>query len=128
MLKFVKFRHLSPSLVRNAFMIVKNIAALIILSLVILFANDLVRMVLHEIVSLYSWFDSLLGQIFSSGQIGNSLKQLITIFILPGLITGIPAGIYYGIKKRPMPHILITFWAAWTVQAVAITLTSSSIF
>lgn len=109
-------------------MIVKHIAALIILSLALLFANDLVRMLLHEIVSLHDWFSSLLGEIFSGGKVGDGLKQLITLFIFPGLIAGVPAGIYYGIKKHPMPHILLTFWAAWTVQAVAITLTSSSIF
>lgn len=109
-------------------MIVKNILALVILSLVIIFSDDLVRSLLHEIIHLHNFFDNLVGQVFSGGTVGNALRKLISIFIFPILITGIPAGIYYGIKKRPMPYMLITFWAAWTVQAVAITLTSGGIF
>ena len=109
-------------------MIIKNIAALIILSLITLFASDLVRSLLHEIIGLHGFFDGLVGQVFSGGTVGNALRQLITIFIFPGLVVGVPAGIYYLMKKRTMPHSLIAFWAAWTVQAVAITLSSGGIF
>ena len=103
-------------------MIVKNIIALIVLSLIVIFANDVINSLLNEVVNLHHVFDNLVGQVFSGGTVGNTLRQLITIFIFPALIAGIPGCVYYLMKKRSMPHMLIIFWAAWIVQAVAITL------
>lgn len=106
-------------------MLIKHIAALILLSLLMLLAGNFFTSLLNEIMQLHHWFAKELSHIFTSQEAGRWLRDLLAMLALPALAGLIPCGIYWSLKRKYMPYTLYVIWLVWIIQAVAILLTGS---
>ena len=106
-------------------MVIKQVLALIILSFIVLFANSALNAMLHSLIDLHQWISDLLSSVFkTSNHIGDAIQQVLTLLLVPCLFAGIPALIYWAMKRATMPYICQIIWGVWLIQAVVITLTS----
>jgi sulfite exporter TauE/SafE len=106
-------------------MLIKHIAALILLSLLILLAGSFFTSLLNEVTNIHHWFIKLLSHIFTSQDTARWLRDLLAMLALPALAGLIPCGVYWSLKRKPMPYTLYVIWLVWIIQAVAILLTRS---
>lgn len=105
-------------------MLIKQIVALIVLSLVVLFVNSPLNALLHSLIDFHQWITDSLATIFSTGKTGDIIKALLTLLLVPAVLAGIPALVYWGMKRSAMPYLWPIIWAAWLIQTVAVTLSS----
>ncbi len=96
---------------------IKKVVCLIVMSLlVVLFAtyiNDVFQVFTHAYSTVTSWF----SDIFSNSQIGTVLTQLIGLFLIPLLLTGLVAACYWFVKKKNLPAFNEVLWVLWVMLA-----------
>ena len=90
------------------------------LSLIVILFASYAKFVLVYATLLYAYIDSALTPVFSQGLIGEALKDMLTLVITPLIITGVPALIYWAIKRKQMPYFLELTWLLWLVFAMSI--------
>lgn len=105
-------------------MLIKQVLGLILLSLVVLFANSQLNALLHYLIDFHQWISDGLATIFSTGKTGDIIKALLALLLVPVVLAGVPALIYWSMKRTTMPYLWPIIWAAWLIQAVAVTLSS----
>ena len=106
-------------------MFIKHFLVLTILTIIVLLAHNFIHSGLDLWMNLQSWLANELGDIFSNGGAGSWIKKVLTFLAVPLVVTFIPAGIYWCMKRTAMPHIKEIFWGLWLIQAVLFTLNSS---
>ena len=99
---------------------IKQIIAIIVLSLFILLSISYVHQGLQLLIDLHSWISQLLTEVFSGGQIGNLIRGLLAMLSVPVIIALIPAGIYWVIKRHWFPYFMEIIWVIWLIQAGAL--------
>lgn len=105
-------------------MLMKQLLAIILLSLVVLFANSTLNDALHHLIDFHQWISDALVTIFSSGKTGDIIKAVLALLLVPAVLAGVPALVYWGMKRTLMPYLWPIIWTAWIIQAVAVTLSS----
>jgi hypothetical protein len=108
-------------------MVLRHTAALIILSLLILFIPHALYSLMQSLDSAYQFIVDELDVIFNTSGIGDVLRHLIAILLIPLLAGGIPAGIYWASKRRKMPYTIQIIWIVWIAQAVAVSILSTQL-
>lgn len=80
------------------------------------FFVDIVQLlsVLFQTVS--GWF----GMIFSNGHWGVMVQQVLSLTLVPLCLALIPAGLYWLIKKQPLPYFIPIVWGLWLMLATAL--------
>lgn len=63
----------------------------------------------------YSYLHFYLIQIFQHIGLTSAASQLLLLITLPLLIVGLPALIYYLIKKKSMPYFAEMIWILWLI-------------
>jgi hypothetical protein len=109
-------------------MFIKQMLALIVLTLIVLFANSQINAGLHYLIDFHQWISDSLATIFSTGKVGDVIKGLFALLLVPCLIAGVTAIIYWAMKRATMPYIKEIIWLSWLIQAVAVSLTSHLFF
>ncbi|OGV51225.1 MAG: hypothetical protein A3F46_01195 [Legionellales bacterium RIFCSPHIGHO2_12_FULL_42_9] len=83
-------------------------------TLIITFSKEM-HWLISMINKIYAQILSLLNPIFKEISIGTNLRQVILLTIIPISIPGIPALIFYLIRKKPMPYFIEATWCFWLV-------------
>ncbi len=100
----------------------KQIIALIILSLIVIFCMPFIQQGLHAAVAAHNWIDEQLKQVFSAGAAGNTIRELLALLAIPALAGLLPAGVYWLIKRHWFPWTLEIIWVVWLMEATALVL------
>ncbi len=101
----------------------KHISALIVLSfLLLIFANH-AQLLLSYLDSVHTILNSKLSYIFSTSPVGNTTQEALSLLVIPFIIVGIPATIYWLIKRTLMPYFYQCVWAVWIILFTSLILT-----
>lgn len=106
-------------------MFIKHLAALVILTVIVLLGHSVIHAGLGIWMDLQVWLANDLGDVFSNGGVGAWIKKLLTFLAVPLFLTLVPAGIYWAMKRATMPYMKEIFWVLWIVQAVIFVLNAS---
>jgi hypothetical protein len=98
----------------------KQIFLIIFASIVIIFFTPFLQHVLHMIVASHDWINNQLKQVFSVGEAGRIIRELLAMLAVPVLVSIFPAAIYWLIKRAWFPWTLEIIWVVWLMQATAI--------
>lgn len=101
----------------------KQIVALIILSLVLTVTIVYAHELMQYLITAHDWVAQMLRDVFSGGQVGNISRELIALLVVP-VTAGIAlAALYYLVKRHWFPYFMEVVWVVWLVQASAIIVT-----
>lgn len=98
----------------------KNIAAIIALSLLVIFFMSAAQQVLTLLVNAHDWVAEALKQVFSVGEVGNVIRQLLALLAIPVLVSLVPVLIYWLAKHSWFPWTAPLIWMVWLIQTSAI--------
>lgn len=75
------------------------------------YVNESVNFVIY----LYDYIDDCLDVLFSNSPAGVLSRSSLALVVCPLIITGVPALIYYAIKRSKMPYFVETTWLIWMI-------------
>jgi len=99
---------------------IKYIVTIIVVSLLIILGMSYAQHALQFLVSAHDWISAQLLQVFSVGEAGNILRQLIALLAIPLVIGLIPVIIYWLAKHGWFPYFMEVVWVVWLIQTAAI--------
>ncbi len=99
---------------------IKNFIVLILFSLGVIFGVKHIQPTILLLVSSRDWISQLLLQVFSGGEIGSAVRNLISLLVIPLVIAAIPTLVYWLSKGRLFPYFMHVVWAVWLLQTTAI--------
>jgi hypothetical protein len=100
----------------------KNIISLIVASLLVLLLAQYLTIGLHWLQTINSDFYNYSKDIFTGKAIGAILRQLIGLLLIPIVLAGIPALLYYAVYRKSMPHFNAVIWILWIILATTMLL------
>lgn len=98
----------------------KQIIAIIILSLAFILAMSYAHEGLQLLLSIHTWIADLLTDVFSGGDTGNMIRELIALLLPPILVVSIPALAYWILKRSWFPYFMECVWVIWLVETAAL--------
>lgn len=98
----------------------KQIIILLVLSLLIIVGMLYAQQGLQFLVAGHDWINEQLTQIFSGGQAGNIIRQLLALLAIPLIVGLVPAIIFWMIRRRWIPCFMEIIWVTWLIQAGAL--------
>ncbi|HSW68695.1 MAG TPA: hypothetical protein VLI69_00875 [Gammaproteobacteria bacterium] len=98
----------------------KQIIAIIALSLLVIVGMAYAQQGLQFILTGHDWISDLLKDVFSGGQSGNIVRQLIVLLVIPLCVALVPAIIYWMAKRTWFPYFMQFMWVIWLVQTSAL--------
>ena len=98
----------------------KHVAAIVILSILVITSMTYAQQGLNYLLSAHDWLSEMLTDVFSGGNTGNLIRQLLALLIIPVLIGFVPAFIYWLVKRHWFPYFMELVWAIWLVQTAAL--------
>lgn len=98
----------------------KQIIALIVLSILVVLAMPYVQHAVQALASAHDWISNQLTEIFSGGTAGDITRRLIAILAIPLVIGLLPALIYWIAKRQWFPYFMHVVWVIWLLQTAAI--------
>ncbi len=98
----------------------KHIVVILLLSVVVLLAMSHVQMGLQGLLSAHDWVAETLKQVFSGGQTGNLIRELIALLVIPSVVGLIFVALYWLIKRHWFPYFIYVVWFVWLVQTAAL--------
>lgn len=96
--------------------LLKHVLAIVILSIIVIVGMSYVQQGLQFILSCHEWLANILKDVFSGGQAGNIIRQLIALLAIPVIIALIPALIYWLVRRTWFPYFMELVWIIWLVQ------------
>lgn len=100
--------------------LLKQILILIAVSLVVVIFQSEVAAVLGLFAKVHHWIAGVLTNIFTTGKLGNIIRNSIALFVFPFFLAGVVSLVYWAIKRSRMPHFMLTFWILWLVQTAVV--------
>ncbi len=91
----------------------------LVLSLLIILFATYAKIFFVYVNLLYVYLDNMLMPLFGSSFIGEVIRDMLTLVLTPFLLAGIPALIYWLIKRKKMPYFLELIWLLWLVLALS---------
>ncbi len=98
---------------------VKQVIALLVLSVVIVVASVYAQQVVHGLLAAHDWVSNLLTDVFSGGQAGNIARGMLSLLCVPLLVGIVPALAYWALRRHMFPYFMETVWIVWLLQAGA---------
>jgi len=99
---------------------IRQIIYFILASVLLIIGAHYAAIPLGWIRSLHSELMGFLGNILSSGSTGLLLQKTLALLLLPPLLVGVPAAVYWIIQRKVLPHIQLFLWSVWLVSATLI--------
>ena len=91
----------------------KHVLVLFLLSLVIIIFPMPFAYLVHGISSFHNGILFLLGKIFTAGTIGILLQKIIAALLVPFIVSGVIAFVYWLIKRQMLPCFMEVAWVIW---------------
>lgn len=101
-------------------MILKHFGVIIVLSFVLLIFAHQAQLVLVYLNDAHTILNEKLSYIFSTSTVGNTFQEATCLLLIPFVIAGIPAGIYWLVKRRLIPYFYHVVWGVWIVLFTSI--------
>jgi hypothetical protein len=98
----------------------KQVIAIVILSILVIIGMSYVQQGLQILLSGHDWLSDVLKDVFSGGQAGNIIRELIALLAIPLVVALIPAIIYWIAKRSWFPYFMELVWVIWLVQTSAL--------
>lgn len=87
----------------------------VVLSVVIVLFAHYAHLIIVYIAMGYTYVNLKIAPFFSPSGPGESLRQVLSLILIPLLIAAVPALIYRGIKGKTMPYFFETTWVLWLI-------------
>jgi hypothetical protein len=98
----------------------KHLVAIILLAVLMVFAMPYAHTALDALVAAHTWITNTLKDVFSAGQAGNILRDVIASLAIPFLFGLSPALLYSMAKRRWLPCFMTLVWVMWLIQTTAV--------
>ncbi|OGT37744.1 MAG: hypothetical protein A3F11_00995 [Gammaproteobacteria bacterium RIFCSPHIGHO2_12_FULL_37_14] len=72
------------------------------------------------LLAAHDWVANALTNIFSGGQAGNLIREMLALLCIPVAIGLIPAILYWAIKRHWFPYFMEVVWVVWLIQVGAL--------
>jgi hypothetical protein len=99
---------------------IKHSIAIIALSILVVLTMPYAQPALQYIVTAQNWVSETLTAVFSGGEVGNLIRNVIALLVIPVAIGLIPAFIYWLVKRSWFPYFMEVVWFIWLVQTAAL--------
>ena len=99
---------------------IKHIVAIILLTIAVILSMSYVQQGLLLLLAMHNWVASILTNVFSGGQAGNIIRQLLALLAIPVFIGLIPAFVYWLVKRSWFPYFMECVWVVWLLQIAAL--------
>lgn len=101
-------------------LMLKNFIALIIASIVFVFGLPYFGKLLNVIVFLHQKISAIVGSVFAAGGAGDDISRILSLLILPLILSFIVYIILWLLHKRntDAPYAVYAAWVLWIVLAV----------
>ena len=99
---------------------IKQLIAIIALSIGVILAMPYVQQGLEILLSLHHWISEGLTEVFSGGDTGNLIRELITLLAVPLLIGFALAIVYWIMRRGWFPYFMQFVWVIWLAQTAAL--------
>lgn len=100
----------------------KHILILLLVSIISIIWIKEIAQVLHYMMHLYIVFSKTLSRFIVGGYLIAVVRQSIVLMMVPLLITMVPVGLYWLIKRRLMPHAHEILYIAWFIMLTTLVL------
>lgn len=91
----------------------------LILSFTLLFFATYAKLFFVYVNIIYSYINLGLENLFGSSFGGELVRDIITLMLVPLILAGLPALIYWLIKRKTMPYFLELLWLFWLILAIS---------
>ena len=98
----------------------KQLLAIILLSILVITCMWYAQQGLQAILTAHAWISDMLKQVFSGGEAGDIIRQLIALLTMPLLIAAVPALIYWLVRHHGFPYFMEIVWVVWLMQTAAL--------
>ncbi|MCC2666994.1 MAG: hypothetical protein K0R24_284 [Gammaproteobacteria bacterium] len=98
----------------------KQIIVIILLSIAITVGMPYAQQGLQYLLLAHDWISDILTSVFSGGQAGNIIRNVITLLAIPVLVGLVPTIIYWIAKRRWFPYFMDIIWITWLIQTSAL--------
>lgn len=98
----------------------KNLIAIILLSILILLAASYAQQGINLLVSLHQWIIGLMSNIFTGSEAGTLAKKLIALLAIPFITALIPVILYWAMKRKGFSFFMPIVWVVWLIQTTAL--------
>jgi type IV secretory pathway TrbL component len=95
----------------------KQVIYLVIASLVVVLLAVYLDQALQQLSNLYTMVAGWFSEVFASGRLGSILTELLSLFLIPLVITGVIAGAYWAFRRKSFPYFNAVVWTIWLVLA-----------
>jgi hypothetical protein len=85
------------------------------ISIVVVLFAKYTHLLIVYIDMLYTYVNVTLAPIFNNTDLGIMIRRVLTLVLLPVMISGIPALIYRLIKRQNMPYYIEITWIIWLI-------------
>lgn len=102
----------------------KEMLAMILLSVLVILTSTYCEQALQLVLDFHDMVDNMLSYVFSPGQIGSLIAQLVSYLVLPFLLATIFAAGYFLLRRHFTPYFMQIAWVVWLIQTTALTLYS----
>jgi len=92
----------------------------ILVSVVVVFFPTQADVVMQWILMFHAQVVDFLATLFSDGQLGRVMRDLLGLLIFPILVGLIPAILYWVARRRFFPYFGLFVWSAWLLQIGAL--------
>lgn len=94
-----------------------------ILSLVIILFAPYAKILLTYANLIYTLVNSAIEPLFGQGMIGDAFQDMCTLLLFPLVLAGLPALLYWVVKRKKMPYFIELTWLIWLIFAMSSYLT-----
>lgn len=98
----------------------KQVIALLVLSIVIILGMSYAQQSLQWIVDAHDWVSQVLTNVFSGGEAGDLTRKLLALLAIPLVISLIPVVVYWLARRSWFPYFMQIFWVTWLLQTAAL--------
>ncbi len=98
----------------------KQMIAIVVLSILVIVGAPYAQSALEFIVTAHNWVADMLKEVFSGGEIGNLIRQLIALLAIPLAASLIPVIVLWLAKRTWFTYFMEVVWIIWLVQTSAV--------
>src|SRR5437763_17015742 len=98
----------------------KHVVVIVTSSIVVILGMAYAQTGLEYVISAHEWLSNLLKDVFSTGHIGNLIRELLALLVIPLAIGLLPAVAYWLAKRSWFPYFMEVVWVVWLLQAAAL--------
>jgi hypothetical protein len=108
---------------------IKHFFAMLIISMVVIFFEgwSWLKKAFMSVIAMYNKLEVFLHGLLPGGAMVHRAESLLLMLVVPLLITGAIAIVYYVFKKRFMPEFMTVTWLFWSLLVVMLSLTKLSV-